>query len=110
MYTDPMTLTDFIATVTRLAIALSNGDNVYVSGALLRPIHKAMKAERIRLTDAEFAALMYEWQKSESHKPQNEGVMFMAATGTKNGTHYWMKIDEAPWTAHFVGIRLRRPK
>lgn len=105
-----MTLTDFIATVTRIAIALSKEDNVYVSGALLRPIHKAMKAEGIRLTDAEFAALMYQWQQSEWHKPQGEDVMFMAATGTKNGTHYSLRIDDAPWVVNFVGIRLRRPK
>ena len=110
MYNAPMTLIDFIATVTRLAIALSNGDNVYVSGALLRPIHKAMKAEGIRLTDADFAALMYQWQQNEWRKPQGEDTMFMAATGTKSGKHYSLRIDDAPWIVNFVSIRLRRPK
>jgi hypothetical protein len=99
-----MNLTDFIATVTRIAIAIG-GENAYQSGVILRNIQKAMKAEGIRIADADFARLIREWEIAtwgdEEHRPN-----FMGATGTKGGTHF-QHIDARGWPHNYSGIRLR---
>ena len=100
-----MNLTDFIATVTRIAIAIG-GDNAYVSGVILRNIHKAMKAEGVAVSDADFARLIREWEvatwKDEEHRPN-----FMGATGTKNGAHYHHP-DSNGYPHNYSGIRLQK--
>ena len=112
MYNEGMNLTDFAATVTRIAIAIG-GDNAYCSGVLLRNVQKAMKGEGIDIADDAFARFLYDWEM-DGKRAVREGKDpeaipdFPAATGTKGIKGVLQYNDSNGHPFYYVGIRIPR--